>query len=68
MIVIDNNIEKNRESVKMATLGNSVFNWEVPCQEHELIRCKSVVKDNFKINKTPDENKEQSNLHWGMYR
>ena len=41
----------------MPTLGNQVFNWEALCQEQELIRWKSVVEANFKINKTPDENK-----------
>ena len=41
----------------MPTLGNSVFNWGDLFQEWELIRCKSVIEENFKINKIPDENK-----------
>ena len=43
--------------LKLPTLANQVFNLKAPCQEQELIRWKSVVEDNFKINKTPDENK-----------
>ena len=41
----------------MPTLGIPVFNWEALCQEQELIRWKSVVEDNFKVTKAPDENK-----------
>ena len=35
----------------MLTLGNQIFNWDALCQEQELIRWKSVVEGNFKVNK-----------------
>ena len=41
----------------MPTLGNPIYNWDAPCQEQELIRWKSVVEDNFKINKTANDDK-----------
>ena len=41
----------------MPTLCNPAFNQEASCQKQELIMWKSVVEDNFKVNKTPDENK-----------
>ena len=56
MIVIIKNLNKQK-SVKMPTLGNPLFNHEAVCQEQELIRWKSVVEDNLKINKIPDESK-----------
>ena len=36
----------------MPNSGNPIFNWDAPCQEQELIRWKSVIEDNFKIDKT----------------
>ena len=41
----------------MPTLHNPILNLEAPCQEQEMIKWKSTAEDNFKINKTPDENK-----------
>ena len=41
----------------MPTLSNPIFNWDASYQEQELIRWKSVVEDNFKINKTTNDGK-----------
>ena len=43
------------KSVKMPKVGTPEFNWEAPCLEQELIRCESVVEDNWKVNNTTDE-------------
>ena len=39
----------------MHTLGNQIFIWDTPWQEQELIRCKSVVEGNVKVNTTANE-------------
>ena len=41
----------------MPTVGNPIFNWYVPCLEHELIRWEDVVDDSFRVNKTENEYK-----------
>ena len=48
----------------MPTLGNPIFNWDAPCQEQKLIRWKSVVEDNFKINKTTNADKASFIRGW----
>ena len=56
----------------MPTLGIPVFNLETPCQEQELIRWKSALEHNFKIKKTPNENKAAFIRGWiddtGVYK